>query len=203
MEEENKKQIKVESIGSSISSILLSAIQNHQDVMTVASLGGVDLEQQEKLNRNRRTLRRAASLPRIINAQQGMVRISLSIIKIQSEKDWVSKYPTESDQKDNPFKKHDNDYNELLRVSEALSFFIQSIREASITNNLDDDFVRRIQHTRQNYAVNDWILTDNFFDMLGALEESFETVYSILLENGLITDITTELKSRSKSSGIY
>lgn len=170
--------------------------------MAIASLGGRDLREQERISPNRRRRRQSMSLPRIIAAQQSMIRISLGITKIQSKKEYNKKY-TEEEQKSNPFDDFDCDYTDLSSISKLLKVYLKYIRDAEFTNTLDDDFIVCVQHPENGYAVNDMKLTNKFFRMLSALEETFEGIYDIMLNNGLITDKITELKSQDKSSGIY
>ncbi len=202
MEEQNK-QIKIENIGSSISSILLSVLKNHEDYMNVAHLGGVNLAEQEALNRNSRVKRQCSSLPRIIASQLSLIRISLSVVELESIKEWKSKYPTSTQRDLQPFGNEGSDYLSLLEIRKLLRYCDECYREAQWTNNVRDDFIETIQQERENYAVFDKVLTKNFFLMLEELEETFENIYSILLKNGLITDIQTEIKTRSKSNERY
>ncbi len=200
---EENKQPKIETIGHSISSLLLESIKDHQTYMSIAHLGGRDLKEQESLSRNARASRKVRSLPRIISAQLSMIRVSLSIVKIESTKAWKKEHPTSSDKEISSFDIFDCDYSELVAIKFLLNHWEGCIRKAEWTNTIKDDFIQTIQHERENYAVNDLVPTDNFYKMIKDLEDTFEGIYSILLNNGLITSIQEDIKLRRKSNEVY
>lgn len=196
--QETKKQIKVESIGASISSLLLDAIQQHKENITIATLGGRNIEEQENVHPDKKTMIRVRSLARIIESQVSMISLSSVIVKRKSMEKFDS---SKSSDEDIDFDKFDCDYNVLMKGRSLLRFYSKSIRDAARTRTLKDDFViTRIDDITGTDIIEP---SEHFFDMMEGLEVCFEEIYGILHKNGLISDVIQEVKTKRKTNDVY
>lgn len=132
--------------------------------------------EEDKLDYSSRQLIKVRSLPRIISSQVEMITLSRAIVKETS--------------KDNP---RPNDYDNLIEILNFLKYAEKQIIIAEQTKSLKDDFI--IKRERYDGQVSE--LTENFYDMMDALETSFEMIYQILLKSGLLIE-TIKNGGRSK-----
>ena len=72
----------------------------------------------------------------------------------------------------------------MLEVLETLRACEQDIIEADRTKQLDDDF---ILEKEDQLGEKKFELTQNFFDMLDELENSYEKIYLLMLTNKIVS----------------
>jgi len=93
------------------------------------------------------------------------------------------------------------DYIIIKNTAEALRFFRGCILEANRTKSLNDDFIKVIvANGSDDHKV---ILTDNFYSMLEELEDSYESIYHILLKNKIISSLTEKQTKKLKAGGMF
>jgi len=194
---ENNKEIKVENIGKTISSVLLDSISIHNDAMILARFGATSMDDRSKSGPNQTRIKRLLSLGLVMASQIGMIRTSKSQVRIASLKEYDKEYNTPEAKKANPFKKEHNDYNELDAILKTLNKFDKFVRLNARSNVRGRRFIETVQQPHEHYDVGDYKLTENFFDMIGELEETYDGIDYIITCRGLITDVT-EAAARKK-----
>ena len=160
--------------------ITLEILIRHRDAMKQARTGelvGIPLD---KLTDYHRTYNKVRGLGLVISAQKEMITISRAILKFRSLQKWRKKYKEDKDQEKNPFDKHENDYNKVKEWLEFLKMCENEMVIANKTKSVKDDFL--IEDGEQKAS-----LTQNFYDMLEDLEDSFEEIHLLMLTNKIVS----------------
>lgn len=165
--------------------ITLEILIRHRDALKQARTGELLTFNNEpsKLDYNMRKMNQVKALNLIIAAQREMVTISRPIIYFRSIQTWKKKYKEEGEQKNNPFIKEENDYNNLLSWLEFLKACENAIFEAEKTKKMEDDFLI----IKQNSDGEKYELTRNFHEMLDDLESSYEQIHLLMLTNKIVS----------------
>lgn len=163
--------------------IILEILIRHRDALKQARTGELSDVKMEQIKDNDRKVNQVRALNLIISAQREMITISRPIVFFRSNKGWESKFRENNDRQQNPFEKHDNDYNKIKEWLSFLRFCEDSILVAERTPSLDDDFL--ITKKKQEGDFNQ--LTQNFYEMLEELEGSYEQIYLLMLINKIVS----------------
>jgi len=177
-------EIKVFNPNKEISTqITLEILIRHRDALKQARTGELPGIPMDKISDNARKLNQVRALNLIISAQREMITISRPIIFFRSTQRWKNEFKEEEKRKENPFEKHDNDYNKLMFWLKFLINCSEAIENAEKTRSLDDDFM--ITRQKNDGQFNE--LTKNFYEMLVDLEESYEQIYLLMLTNKIVS----------------
>ena len=120
----------------------------------------------------------------IVSAQREMITVSRPIINFRSMQKWKKSQRNLKEEDKVTFTEHKNDYNDMLVILETLRACEQDIIEADRTKRLDDDF---ILEKEDNLGEKKFELTSNFFEMLDELENTYETIYLLMLVNKIVS----------------
>ena len=164
--------------------VVLEVIIRHRDALKQARTGELVDVPFEKLSDNQRKRNRVRALNLIISAQREMINISRPIIYFSSSKAWNKKYPEEEQRQEHKFEDEANDYNKLIEWKAFLKFCENAIIQADKTSSLEDDFI--LTKISQN-GEEEEELTQNFYDMLDELENSYEQIYLLMLTNKIVS----------------
>lgn len=164
--------------------ITLKNLVLHDTAMRLARTGIPELPSEKPLSFNDRISLRFKGLNEIISAQQCIIINANPIVKENNMFSWNKKYKLDEEKENNKFKNEDNDYNELSAITMFLDECEQRIIVARRTKSFEDDFVLEKD---DNVGEITFELTNNFFKMLKDLEESFESIYSILIRNKIVS----------------
>jgi len=170
--------------------ITLEILIRHRDSMKQARTGELVDIKVEDIKDNDRRFNQVRALNLIISAQREMITISRPIISFRSKREWGKKNKTEEDMVANPFSENIEDidkikydYNKLKFWLGFLSSCTREILNAERTSRVDDDFIiQKITQGEESYE-----LTDNFYEMLEDLEESYEQIYLLMLTNKIVS----------------
>jgi len=163
--------------------ITLEILIRHRDALKQARTGelvGVSVEQ---IKDNDRKMNQVRSLNLIISAQREMINISRPILFFRSTQKWKKKYKEEEERKINTFEKEDSDYSRMIKWLNFLRYCEKAILIAERTNRVDDDFILKKQ--TPNGEVKE--LTQNFYEMIEDLEDSYEQIYLLMLTNKIVS----------------
>jgi len=163
--------------------IVLEILIRHRDSFKQARTGEVIGIPVEKLTDNQRIFNQEKALPLIIASQREMITISRPIIYFKSLQNWKKKYRLDEEQKENPFEAEENEYNTLMDWLFFLKKCQTAILEAKATKCFKDDFMIVKQKTEGDVFE----LTNNFFDMLDDLEQSYEQIYLLMLTHKIVS----------------
>jgi len=182
--------------------VTLKRIVEHDVAMALARTGLSELPGEKPSTPNDRTQFRFKGLNQIISSQQCLITNARPIVRANDEIKWRKQNKTDDEKKENPFEKEDNSYNELLAILDFLDGCEQQIIIARRTKRLDDDFVLEKEDHEGEMVLE---LSQNFFKMLKELEESYEVIYGIMLENkivssGVSTDEEVEDKQKEEEA---
>lgn len=170
--------------------ITLEILIRHRDAMKQARTGELVDVKVESLGDNNRRFNQVRALNLIISAQREMITVSRPIISFRSKRQWMKDNKTVEEQQKNPFNeslddidKIKYDYNKLKFWLGFLSSCTQEIIKAEKTKIIDDDFmIRKMVDGEESYE-----LTENFYDMLEDLEDSYEQINLLMLTNKIIS----------------
>lgn len=163
--------------------IVFPIIEGHKYAISQARTGELREVPIEKINKNQRKLNRVKALHLIISYQKDMIQIARPTVRYKSLKDWEKKYKKEEERVENPFEKVDNDYNKLMELRRLLDFFDSEIMAADKSPTKDDDFLVEIQGMDSLESE----LTQNFYEMFNELEDTYETIYIILIKHKIVS----------------
>lgn len=164
--------------------IVLEVLIRHRDALKQARTGELVGVSVEEIKDNNRKFNQVRGLSLIISAQREMINISRPIIFYRSFRKWKKKYEKEEEQKEHPFEEEENDYNHIMNWKDFLSSCHKAILLAERTKTKDDDFiVNKINNEGKEYPE----LTENFYDMLDDLEQSYEQIYLLMLTNKIVS----------------
>jgi len=162
--------------------ITLEILIRHRDAMKQARTGD-DIQSEDK-SPNTRRMNQVKALNYIIAAQREMITVSRPIIYFRSMQKWKKSQRNVKEDEKVTFEKHKNDYNDMLETLEILRACEQDIIEADRTKRLDDDFILEKQ---DQLGEKKFELTQNFFEMLDELENSYEKIYLLMLTNKIVS----------------
>jgi len=163
--------------------ITLEILIRHRDALKQARTGELVGMSVESINDNDRKINQVRALSLIIASQREMINISRPIIVFSSTQKWKKKFKGEEEQKENPFENEKNDYSDLISWKDFLRSCEMAVLNAEKTKKLDDDFLLKKQ--TNDGDVNE--LTDNFYEMLEDLENSYEQIYLLMLTNKIVS----------------
>lgn len=164
--------------------IILEVLIRHRDALKQARTGELLGIAVNDLKDNDRKINQSRALNLIISAQREMINISRPIIFYGSQHKWRKKYRKEEEKEEKPFEKEGNDYNKLLNWLAFLRVCEKAILEAEKTKKLEDDFLLEKTDSQGNKKN---ILTENFYEMLEDLEQSYEQIYLLMLTNKIVS----------------
>jgi len=163
--------------------IILEILIRHRDAFKQARTGELVGKSMDELKDNDRKLNQVRALNLIIAAQREMITTSRPMIVFRSTKVWEKKFKEDNERNENPFKDFECDYKNLLGWLGFLQNCSSAIIEADITPAIEDDFM--VTESKPEGEVNR--LTENFFEMLEDLEESYEQIYLLMLVNKIVS----------------
>jgi len=178
--------------------ITLKNIVSHDIAMNLARTGVPELQSEKPLSFNDRISLRFKGLNEVISSQQCIITNTKAIVKVNSLHDWKKKFKNDEDKLENKFEEEDNDYNELSAILFFLDKCEQEIIKARQTKKLSDDFVWEKEDKDGDMILE---LTPNFFKMIKELENSYETIYCILINNKIVSSGVTvdeEMEDKEK-----
>ena len=136
-------------------------------------------------NYNERVENRFEGLRLMIAFQQHIISgNNMATVEKNCHNAYVRRYKTEDDIKAHPFDKEENDIGEFKAILEFLDECEFKIEKSIQTKSLDDDFV--IDATLWDGSKRKE-LTKNFFAMYKELIDSYREIYTILLDNKIVT----------------
>lgn len=135
----------------------------------------------------------------LISTLKEMITLTRHSIYFNAKNDYDKQY-LEDDVSKPPFEKLNNDYNKLIELLRFLKSCEYEIRKAQKTKRLDDDFIKVCQEqSGESYCE----LTDNFYEMLSDLEETFEKISFLLLKNKLLNPLIEQGQKKLKSNELF
>lgn len=164
--------------------IVLDVVMRHRDAIKQARTGerpNIDIAQ---ITDEQKKFNQVKALVLIISAQREMITISRPIIFNNCEKQWKKRYPEEEKRKLFPFEDYKCDYKEILTWLEFLKECMHTIEIADRTRNKDDDFIKEIIN---HLGEKEYILTNNFYEMLDDLEGSYEQIYLRMIRHKIVS----------------
>lgn len=164
--------------------ITLDILIRHRDALKQARTGQLPASSVDDTSQSERKFNQVRGLTLIIAAQREMINISRPILYFKAVKTWEKEYKTEEERQENVFEEHKNDYNKIKYALELLKACEQDIIEADRTKTLDDDFI--IEKMDFDGSTKHE-LTQNFYDMLDELENTYEQVYLLMLTNKIVS----------------
>lgn len=178
--------------------ITLKNIVMHNLALRLAKTGIPELPSEKPLSFNDRVSLRFKGLNELISSQQCIIINVKSIVRVNSMSNWNKKYKEEEDKLKNVFKDEDNDYNEMCSILLFLDECEQEIIKARRSKTFADDFVWEKEDHNGEVIFE---LSPNFFKMMKGLEESYEAIYNILINNKIVssgTNTDEELEDKAK-----
>jgi hypothetical protein len=174
----NNKEVKFITAGEKIASLLADSLVQCNARFRICR-GLLSSEEEIKYSHNQQVVIRVNGVLDLINSQKELITNSRASIYHLSKKT------------DGP-----NDYSKLIDLLKALRFFEREFIKAMETRTRKDDFMITINLNNEQPNINR--LTKNFHDMLEDLEYTYESIYRILLENGLLSPVVEQVSRRSK-----
>jgi len=183
---ENKEGVSVWNPDKQLSEqVTLKNIVAHDMAMDLARRGIPALPSEKPLSFNDRISLRFKGLNDMIPAQQSIITNNRAIVRANSYDKWSKSNKSDEEKLANKFEDDDNDYNELIAISFFLDECEQRIIKSKITKTLLDDFVWEKESNIDGEKISE--LTINFFNMMKELESSYESIYSILINNKIVS----------------
>lgn len=164
--------------------ITLKNLVLHDVAMRLARTGIPELPSEKPLSFNDRISLRFKGLNEIISAQQCIITNAKPIVKENNKFTWNKKYKLDEEKITNKFEDEENDYNELSAITMFLDECEQRIIIARKTKSFKDDFVLERDDNVGEITLE---LSEHFFKMIKDLEESYESIYSILFRNKIVS----------------
>ena len=164
--------------------VTLKNIVAHDMAMDLARRGVPASPSEKPLSFNDRISLRFKGLNDMIPAQQSIITNNRAIIKANSLDKWSKSNKTPEEKLANKFEEDNNDYNEIVAISLFLDDCEQKIIKARISKTFADDFVWEKDNGVGEITFE---LTPHFFTMMKELESSYESIYSILINNKIVS----------------
>ena len=165
--------------------VTLKNIVAHDMAMDLARRGVPELPSEKPLSFNERISLRFRGLNEMIPAQQSIITNNRAIVKANSLDKWNKQYKETEEKSKHPFEEEDNDYNEMIAISSFLDDCEQQIIKARISKTLADDYIWEKENALT--GEKEFQLTENFFKMMKELESSYESLYTILINNKIVS----------------
>lgn len=164
--------------------VTLKNIVSHDKAMDLARRGIPELPSEKPLSYNDRISLRFKGLNDMIPAQQSIITNNRAIVKANSLDKWSRSNKTPEEKLENKFEEDDNDYNEIVAISIFLDECEQRIIKARISKTFEDDFV-----WEKDDGVGEitFELTPHFFTIMKELESSYESIYTVLITNKIVS----------------
>jgi hypothetical protein len=194
---EEEKQIRIPTPGEKLSNILIDSLEVHQSYMRKVRTGCSNTEEAESISDNTRKMIQARSLIRVISSQRELITNARPIVYYQNNSDWLKEYKTSEEQTLHPFDKEVNSYYKLLKILSSLKYLVGCIREADRTTSTTDDFIVKNLDGSGGMVYD---LTNNFYQMIEELENTYEKIYLILLKEGILTPLRKIADVRRKQN---
>lgn len=170
--------------------VTLEIIIRHRDALKQARTGETINESMDKIPDDQRKINQVRALNLIISAQREMITISRPVIWFRSLSKWKKTYKDDVEKKENPFDESNKPVEEMEYDYFKLKYWLNflkccesAIRTAEQTKQIDDDFIivkDGLEESRHE-------LTNNFFEMLDDLENSYEQIYLLMLVNKIVS----------------
>lgn len=161
----------------------LQLIMNYVNATHQARTGSIPGKTHHEMTDQEKKLNRVRGLMAMIHAQRELIQLSRYRVKRKSYVKWSKLHKTTEEQEGHPLELEDNDYTKLKRLQELLIACEKDILEADITPSVKDDFIVKKDMTDGEQ----WDLTENFYEMLEALEDNYEELEGIMYENEIIS----------------
>lgn len=161
----------------------LQLVLNLTRAFTQARTGETPLKSHYAMSNNEKVLNRAKGLSEVIHALKDLVLLGRGRIYDYAFAKWKQKYSKEEEKLQKPFEQDENDFSRLEYIRKKLRACELDIIEADRTPSLEDDFVIE----KQTSEGEEWELTDNFFDMLEELENTWTDLELLLLGNKILS----------------
>ena len=168
--------------------IILEVLVRHRDAMKQARTGELPIIQDKNYQQftdNERKFNQVRALNLIISAQREMITISRPVIYFRSLQKWKKGHKSEEDKLKNTFEKFECDYKQLKHWLDFLRACEQDILLAERTKSLADDYI--VDKEDALTAEVKKQLTNNFFEMLEELENTYEQIYLLMLTNKIVS----------------
>ena len=155
----------------------------HMDAIRQARSGETPFKSLYEMKDNEKKMNMVRGLMLVIYAQQDLILMSGAQVRSLSLAKWKKETATEKEREENPFEKHENDYNKLRLLSELLDACKMDIIEADRTRDLKDDFL--IKKNTVDGEV--FEVTDNYYSLLKELETAYVELEGIMYRNKVIS----------------
>lgn len=166
--------------------IILEVITRHRDAMKQARTGELqNLKEYKEISDNDRKINQVKALNLIISAQREMITISRPVIYFRSFQKWKKSHKSEEDQEKNIFIEFECDYKKLKEYLEILGACEKDILAAERTKSYEDDYL--LEKHDNLTGTTKFELTQNFYDMLEELENTYEQIYLLMLTNKIVS----------------
>lgn len=162
--------------------VTLQVIINHRDA-TRQAREGIILGYEGVIPDNKKKINKVKGLYKMISSQREMINISRPIIRFNCFKEWKKKHNEKEKQKNNPFEKEDNDYNDLMLIKKILEEAELDMVNAEQTQSSKYDYlIERRCHLGVNYT-----LTKKYYEMLNGLEDTYEKIYFLMVKHKIVS----------------
>lgn len=164
--------------------IVFDLLLKHKNAM-YKSYFGQDIGEIEDISDNKRIENQAISLREMISSQILIVDLAARpTIERDCRVSYNKKYKTNDERKENPFKKEENDFKELMKWRDFLGDCLQSLRDADATPSPDDDFKR---NKTNSDGEEEQYLTNNFYEMRDDLASTYQEIYGLLIDHEIVS----------------
>lgn len=161
----------------------LPLILFHEDMMLQARTGKAPGVNIDDITDNQRKMNQVRALTRIISAQKQLINISRAQIKFRAVNKWQKRQQPLEEAEKTPFEEDENDYNKLMYLKELLDACEKDIINADLTPSLEDDYILEKEGEDGKY----YELTQNFYEMITELENTWEEIHLLMLTNKIIS----------------
>lgn len=183
-EQETGNVIKTHVPDKGISEITLRNLERYDEASLLARTGFPKDPSQMPRSYNEQIENRFMGLDLMLKIQQHIITGNIMAhVEKNCFNSWKRRTRNEEEGKFEPFENEDNDINELKAILDFLDECEQKIETARKTKSRDDDFVWIKEKNGEELKE----LTPNFYNMFRELVESYRSIYSILLNNKIVT----------------
>lgn len=161
----------------------LDVITQYRDILRQAMSGDIPSADNTKLTENQRKINQANALSKIIGFQMEMIIYARPVLKTNCYNFWKKRYPPEK-REEFPFEKYESDYSKLMSINDFLKMCLQEIEKAKRSPKKDDDFIKEILNRS---GESEFLLTDNFWEMIDDLADSFEQIYEKMIKHKIVS----------------
>lgn len=178
MEENNSVGISVFNPAKDIArEVTLQILVRHRDA-TQQAREGIIPGISEEISDNQKKMNKVKGLYKMISTQREMINISRPIIRFSCFRKWKKTNSDEKKQKENPFEKEKNEYNDLMLIKAILEEAELDMVTAEQTQSQKDDYlIEDISPEGRKFK-----LTPKYYEMLNGLEDTFEKIYFLMVK---------------------